>query len=165
MQLRIGDDGTATTGTADDGGDLTGLFADWLAEDRSVGRYVTLTRERPGPADGGMSGGLLEWISLGLSAGFSTAGLIYSHLNFRASLPPRRRPGARLVIEHNGLRMVIEEGSPEDAARLARLLSDTEDSGSDTPPRRSGPDGEDGEDGEDGARPSAGDDGAASGAS
>ncbi|RCG27149.1 hypothetical protein DTL70_05525 [Streptomyces diacarni] len=136
MRLRIGDE-SANACTVDGGGDLTGLFADWIAKDRAVGRYVTVTRERSGLTDGGMSGGLLEWIGLSLSAGFSTAGLIYSHLNFRASLPPRRRPGARLVVEHNGVRMVIEDGSPEDAARLARLLSATRDCESDTPTRHS----------------------------
>jgi hypothetical protein len=159
VRLRIGDDGSTKERAADGGGDLTGLFADWIAKDRAVGRYVTITRERSGLADGGMSGGLLEWIGLSLSAGFSAAGLIYSHLNFRASLPPRRRPGARLVVEHNGLRMVIEDGSPEDAARLTRLLGAVEGGESDTPTGRSGPGDEDS------ARQSTGDDGAASGAS
>ncbi|MEU4897294.1 hypothetical protein AB0B12_32140 [Streptomyces sp. NPDC044780] len=107
------------------GGDLTGRFADWIARDRTVGRYVTMTRERSGTADGGMSGDLLEWIGLTLSTGFSTASLIYSHLNFRASLPPRQRPGARMVVEHNGVRVVIEDGGAEDVARLARLLGTT----------------------------------------
>ncbi|MFD4022292.1 hypothetical protein ACFWRV_02070 [Streptomyces sp. NPDC058576] len=125
MRVRIGDEGVAGESAVSGGGDLTGRFADWLARDRTVGRHVALTRERSGAADGGMSGDLVEWIGLTLSAGFSAAGLIYAHLNFRAALPPRQRPGARMVVEHNGVRVVIEDGHAEDAARLARLLGTT----------------------------------------
>ncbi|MGP4114419.1 effector-associated constant component EACC1 [Streptomyces sp. 4N509B] len=132
MRIRIGDDGSADQSTAGDaagagasGAELTGRFAEWLARDRNVGRHVTLTRERSPAPDGAMSGDLLGWIGLTLSTGFSAANLIYSHLNFRASLPPRQRPAARMVIEYNGVRIVVEEGGPEDAARLARLLGTT----------------------------------------
>ncbi|MFI2673603.1 hypothetical protein ACH5AU_29295 [Streptomyces albidoflavus] len=144
MRIHVGDDGFAGE---NDGGEsvaeLTGRFADWLARDRSVGRHVTMTRERSAVADGGMSGDFLEWIGLALGTGFSAAGLIYAHLNFRASLPPRQRSAARMVVEHNGVRLVIEEGSAEDAARLARLLGATTDtSDSDATDRAASPDGE-----------------------
>ncbi|MFE8921455.1 effector-associated constant component EACC1 [Streptomyces rochei] len=128
MRIRIGDGdpGDGRPGGAAD--DLTGRFADWLVKDRSVGRHVTLTRVRAGTADGtvvgAMSGQALEWIGLALGSGFSAAGLVYAHLNFRASLPPRQRQAARLVVEHNGVRVVIEDGSPADAARIARLLGE-----------------------------------------
>ncbi|MFB7853326.1 hypothetical protein ACFC34_40850 [Streptomyces sp. NPDC056053] len=161
MRVRIGDDGVAGESVGNGGGDLTGRFADWLARDRTVSRHITMTRERSGLADGGMSGDLLEWIGLTLSTGFSTAGLIYTHLNFRASLPPRQRPGAQMVVEHNGVRIVIEDGGAEDVARLARLLG-TAVGGTDGPPT-----GQAGPDDGDGAGQRAGDDpeGAASGAS
>ncbi|MFC0598380.1 effector-associated constant component EACC1 [Streptomyces palmae] len=122
MRVRIGDNGFARESVGSGGADLTSRFADWITRDRTVGRYVAVTRERSGTADGGMSGDLLEWIGLTLSTGFSTASLIYSHLNFRASLPPRQRAGARMVVEHNGVRVVIEDGGAEDVARLALLL-------------------------------------------
>ncbi|MEU3730571.1 hypothetical protein AB0E81_14300 [Streptomyces sp. NPDC033538] len=122
MRIRIGDGDPGDGRPGGDATDLTGRFADWLVKDRSVGRHVTLTRERAGTADGGMSGQALEWIGLALGSGFSAAALVYAHLNFRASLPPRRRPAARLVVEHNGVRVVIEDGGPADAARIARLL-------------------------------------------
>ncbi|MDT0444049.1 effector-associated constant component EACC1 [Streptomyces johnsoniae] len=139
MRIRVGGNESG-----DGGAELTGRFADWLARDRSVGRHVTMTRERSATADGGMSGDLLEWIGLTLSTGFSAAGLIYSHLNFRASLPPRQRPGAQMVVEHNGVRLVIEEGSAEDAARLVRLLGTTTATpGGDAAGRAGSVDGED----------------------
>lgn len=143
MRIRVGDDGFSGENDGGEGvAELTGRFADWLARDRSVGRHVTMTRERSAIADGGMSGDFLEWIGLTLGTGFSAAGLIYAHLNFRASLPPRQRSAARMVVEHNGVRLVIEEGSAEDAARLARLLGAPADtSGSDTG-RVGSPDGE-----------------------
>lgn len=140
MRVRIGDGGPAGESVGDGGGDLTGRFAHWLAGDRTVGRHVTMTRERSGTDDGGMSGDLLEWIGLALSTGFSAAGLVYAHLNFRASLPPRERSGARMVVEHDGVRIVIEDGGPEDVARLARLLASTT-GGTDTPIGRAGADG------------------------
>ncbi|WP_181790742.1 effector-associated constant component EACC1 [Streptomyces phytophilus] len=115
MRVRIGDGGPT-------GEDLTGRFARWLAGDRTVGRQVTMNGERPDTAAGGMSGAPLEWIGLGLSTGFSAASLVYAHLGFRAALPPRERSGARMVVEHDGVRIVIEDGGPEDVARLARLL-------------------------------------------
>ncbi|MFF0729786.1 hypothetical protein [Streptomyces sp. NPDC004134] len=121
VRVRIGDGGPA-------GEDLTGRFAHWLAGDRTAGRHVTMTRERSHAAAGEMSGHLLEWIGLSLSTGFSAASLVYSHLNFRASLPPRERPEARMVIEHGGVRIVVEDGSAEDVARLARLLDTVEGS-------------------------------------
>ncbi|GAA1150314.1 hypothetical protein GCM10009577_86990 [Streptomyces javensis] len=127
MRVRIGGERLAGESVGNGSGNLTGRFADWLARDRAVGRYVTMTRERSGTDDGGMSGDLLEWIGLTLSTGFSTASLIYAHLNFRASLPPRQRSDARMVVEHNGVRVVIEEGGAEDVARLARLLDSTVD--------------------------------------
>ncbi|MEU2603110.1 effector-associated constant component EACC1 [Streptomyces albus] len=130
--MRIGDSGSSASDPGDDVPELTGHFADWLAQDRSVGPHLTMERIRRAPVDGAMSGQVLEWVSLTLSSGFSAAGLIYSHLGFRASLPPGRRHAARMVIEHNGVRLVIDDGTEEDVARLVRLLDGLGDSDGDT---------------------------------
>lgn len=131
VRVRIGDGGSSVSDSGDEVAELTDRFADWLAQDRSVGPHVTMDRVRPAPVDGAMSGELLDWISLTLSSGFSAASLIYSHLSFRASLPPRQRRAARMVIERNGVRLVIEDGAEEDTARLVRLLGGLGDGGGD----------------------------------
>ncbi|WP_420714861.1 effector-associated constant component EACC1 [Streptomyces sp. WM6372] len=114
--------------------DLTALFADWLAQERSTGPYIEIRRIRTVSDDGGMSGELIGWLSLALSSGFSAASLVYAHQTFRASLPPRLRTPARLVIEHGDFRIVIEDGSPEDAARIARALAAPEPGARPAPP-------------------------------
>ncbi|MHA4817624.1 effector-associated constant component EACC1 [Streptomyces aculeolatus] len=137
MRVRIGDEERGPGS-----GDLTDRFARWLAGDRTVGRHVTFTRVRSGTGAGGMSGAPLEWIGLALSTGFSAASLVYAHLGFRASLAPRERPGARMVVEHDGVRIVVEDGGPEDVARLARLLGS--DGADPAPDPGSRPDGDTG---------------------
>ncbi|MFC7304159.1 hypothetical protein ACFQVC_08030 [Streptomyces monticola] len=132
VRVRIGGDESSASDCGDEVAELTGGFADWLAQDRGVGPHLSMSRVRSAPADGAMSGQLLEWISLTLGSGFSAAGLIYAHLNFRASLPPRRRRAARMVIERNGVRLVIEDGTEEETARLVRLLGGLPDSDGDT---------------------------------
>ncbi|MFJ3965624.1 hypothetical protein [Streptomyces sp. NPDC090036] len=103
---------------------LTGDFADWLAQDRDVSRHAAVHRVRAAAPSGAMSGGdVVEWISLAVSSGFSATALVYAHRTFRASLPPRLRAGARLVVEHDGVRVVVEDGTPQDAARIARALA------------------------------------------
>lgn len=54
---------------------------------------------------------------------FSATALVYAHRTFRASLPPRLRSDARLVVEYDGVRVVIEDGTAQDAARVARALA------------------------------------------
>ncbi|CAM5452186.1 MULTISPECIES: effector-associated constant component EACC1 [Streptomyces] len=102
---------------------LTGDFADWLAQDRAVSLHTGIRRVRPESTDGAMSGDLVEWISLAISSGFSTTALVYAHKSFRASLPPRLRAGARMVIEHGDVRVVVENGTEQDAVRIARALA------------------------------------------
>ncbi|MFD4570830.1 hypothetical protein ACFWNK_03085 [Streptomyces sp. NPDC058417] len=123
--VRVWIEGAGPGGESDDGGiaELTASFADWLVQDRDVNRDMEIRRARRTVDDGGMSGGPVEWIDLVLSSGFSTAALVYSHRAFRASLPPRLRPSVRLVVEHGDSRIVIEDGTPEDAARTARALA------------------------------------------
>ncbi|WPW27194.1 hypothetical protein P6B95_07160 [Streptomyces atratus] len=123
MDVRIRIEGSGMDRDADAGVGLTALFADWLAQDRSVGPYTEIRRVRTATGDGGMSGDLIGWLDLALSSGFSVASLVYAHQTFRASLPPRQRSAARLVVEHGNSRIVIEDGSPEDAARIARALA------------------------------------------
>ncbi|MER5911893.1 hypothetical protein ABT124_15640 [Streptomyces sp. NPDC001982] len=102
---------------------LTGDFANWLAQDRAVALHTEIRRIRPEPTDGAMSGDLVEWINLAISSGFSTTALVYAHKSFRASLPPRLRASARMVIEHGDVRVVVENGTEQDAARIAQALA------------------------------------------
>ncbi|MFF3677995.1 hypothetical protein ACFYYS_28985 [Streptomyces sp. NPDC002120] len=137
MRVRIGsgDGGGEPGGSAGGGRDatetagLTGEFADWLTQDREVTRHAVVRRVRAEAPEGAMSGDLVEWISLAVSSGFSTAALVYAHRSFRASLPPRLRSGARLVVEHDGVRVVIEDGTEEDVARVVRALAGAEVAG------------------------------------
>lgn len=114
---------------SDDGPDgqatarLTGDFANWLTQDRTVALHTEIRRIRPESTDGAMSGDLVEWINLAISSGFSTTALVYAHKSFRASLPPRLRAGARMVIEHGDVRIVVENGTEQDAARIAQALA------------------------------------------
>ncbi|MFD7785723.1 hypothetical protein ACFV4Q_21925 [Streptomyces nojiriensis] len=121
MRVRIGsgDGDPDAAGTAG----LTGDFADWLTQDREVSRHTAVRRVRATAPSGAMSGDLVEWISLAVSSGFSATALVYAHRTFRASLPPRLRSEARLVVEHDGVRVVIEDGTAQDAARVARALA------------------------------------------
>ncbi|WP_329012444.1 effector-associated constant component EACC1 [Streptomyces sp. NBC_00690] len=119
MRIRIDSTNNDGQGT----GALTEEFARWLAQDRNVGPYVEIQRMRPRADDGGMSGGLVEWLNLVLTSGFSAAALVYAHRSFRASQPPRMRQSVRLVVEQGGSRIVVEVGSDEDAAAIARLLA------------------------------------------
>lgn len=102
---------------------LTDDFANWLAQDRTVAPHTEIRRIRPEATDGAMSGDLVEWISLAISSGFSATALIYAHKSFRASLPPRLRARARMVIEHGDVRIVVENGTEQDAARIAQALT------------------------------------------
>ncbi|WP_405792308.1 hypothetical protein OG753_38980 [Streptomyces sp. NBC_00029] len=128
MRVRI-ESGDGGPGAADVAGPtertrLTGDFADWLAQDRDVSRHAGVHRVRAAAPGGAMSGGdVVEWISLAVSSGFSATALVYAHRTFRASLPPRLRAGSRLVVEYDGVRVVVEDGTPQDAARIARALA------------------------------------------
>ncbi|MFD7912905.1 hypothetical protein ACFV30_19645 [Streptomyces sp. NPDC059752] len=121
MRVRI-ESGDGEPAAAEAAG-LTGDFADWLTQDREVSRYAAVRRVRGAAPSGAMSGDLVEWINLAVSSGFSTTALVYAHRTFRASLPPRLRSEARLVVEYDGVRVVVEDGTPEDAARVARALA------------------------------------------
>lgn len=101
----------------------TGEFADWLVEDRRLGRHGDVKRGRSSSSDGGMSGDLVDWISLAVTSGSFIIDLILVYGHFRASLPRLARPAARLIVEHGDTRVVVEEGTVEDAARVARLLN------------------------------------------
>lgn len=116
---------------------LTDALARWLAQDRTVGPHVEISRTRSEAEDGAMSAELVEWLGLVLNSGFSAAALVYSHKAFRASLPPPVRPAVRLVVEHGDARTVIEAGSAEEAAQLARLVT-----GAGLPGRPTGDDGD-----------------------
>ncbi|MFJ5032201.1 hypothetical protein ACIQB5_29720 [Streptomyces sp. NPDC088560] len=113
-------------GAGDDGSDTEGWtesFADWITEDRRLSRSATMRRVRVSPGDGGMSPELVSWLSFSVSSGSFLTGLIALFGGFRASLPRQERTPARLVVERDGVRVIIEEGTPEDAARVARALS------------------------------------------
>ncbi|TJZ56910.1 hypothetical protein FCH28_05280 [Streptomyces piniterrae] len=106
----------------DVGAGLTAQFAQWLAQDRSVNQYVEIRPVRPEQTDGAMSADLVEWLNLVVSTGFSTAALVYAHRSFRASLPPRLRRAARMVIESDGVRVTVEDGTEDDVARVVAAL-------------------------------------------
>ncbi|MFC9706041.1 hypothetical protein ACFTWD_35725 [Streptomyces sp. NPDC056943] len=124
--MRIQIEGTRSSRDGNEAAELTEAFADWLAQDRSVGPYMEIRKIRTVSDDGSMSGDLADWISLAVSSGFSTAALLYAHQTYRASLPARQRQEARLVIEHEGTRVVIESGTAEEAATIARMLAASE---------------------------------------
>ncbi|MGW0855735.1 effector-associated constant component EACC1 [Streptomyces sp. NPDC002690] len=102
---------------------LTESFGEWLARDRAVSAHAKVQAVRPDPAEGAMSGDFVEWLNLAVSAGFSSAALVYAHRSFRASLPPRVRQGVRMVVECNGARIEVEHSTEEEAIRIARALA------------------------------------------
>ncbi|QKW08320.1 hypothetical protein HUT18_20045 [Streptomyces sp. NA04227] len=116
-------------------GELTRALADWLAEDRDVGRYAEIgrIRHRETRPSGAMSADPMTWVQLLTSSGFSTAGLVYAHMAFRASLPRRQR-SVPVVIECRGVRVTVRDASPETAARIAEVLAAPEPGGGDAEP-------------------------------
>jgi hypothetical protein len=100
----------------------TATFARWLSEDRRTAGGAAVRRERSVGGDGAMGPDAVEWIGLAVSAGSFLVDLVAVYGDFRPTLPGRLRRGARLVVEHRGARVVIEDGTPEDAARLVRAL-------------------------------------------
>lgn len=146
MRVRIDKDSSSNSGDRNASAQLTADFADWLAQDREVGRHTEIRRIRPKQVDGAMSSDLVEWINLTVSSGFSATALVYAHKNFRNALPPRLRTGMRMVIEHGGVRVVVENGTEEDAVRIAQALaapvtaqpSADPPSAGGTPPRNAG---------------------------
>ncbi|MFJ8861774.1 hypothetical protein ACIRD8_25495 [Streptomyces sp. NPDC102451] len=139
VDLRIRIASTSSSRDGNETAELTEAFADWLAQDRSVGPYMEIRKLRTASGEGAMSGDLADWLSLVVSSGFSTAALLYSHQAYRASLLPRLRREARLVVEHEGTRVIIESGTPEDAALIARMLATSEAGSEEPPPSADGP--------------------------
>ncbi|MGW2787701.1 effector-associated constant component EACC1 [Streptomyces populi] len=141
MRVRIGQSDTQDDeATQTEAANLTADFADWLTEDSQIALHARVERVNLKPAHGAMSGDLVEWINLVVASGFSCTALVYAHRSFRASLEQRLRPCARMVIEHGGVRLVIEEGTQDDVARLVQLLA-TQPGSSPTPPQADdGPD-------------------------
>ncbi|MFF9085326.1 hypothetical protein ACF1BE_02670 [Streptomyces sp. NPDC014991] len=103
-------------------GGWTESFAGWITEDRRLGRSVVVRWTRVPAPDGAMSPGALDWISLAVDSGSFLTGLIALFGAFRAALPRREQASARLVVEYGGKRYLIDEETPEDAARVARAL-------------------------------------------
>ncbi|MFG3012501.1 hypothetical protein ACGFZB_18965 [Streptomyces cinerochromogenes] len=112
-------------GVADERSDTEGWtesFADWIVEDRRLGRSAVMRRVREAPADGGMSSGPPSWLSFAVDSGSFLTGVVGAWAAFRALLPRRAREGARLVVECGGNHYVINEETPEDAIRVAIAL-------------------------------------------
>ncbi|MFF9671801.1 hypothetical protein ACF1GS_08870 [Streptomyces eurythermus] len=124
MEIRL----RVESAVRDEAEELTSALHDWLREDRDVGRHARIGRlTDPGPAPGGaMSADWFGWVQLIVGSGFSTAGLVYAHKAFRASLP-RHQQSVPVVIERDGTRIVLRDASPEAAARIARILSGSGD--------------------------------------
>lgn len=108
--------------------ELTSALHDWLREDRDVGRHARIGRltDSDGTPSGAMSADWFGWVQLIVGSGFSTAGLVYAHKAFRASLP-RRQQSVSVVIERNGTRIALQDASPESAALIAEILSGSGD--------------------------------------
>ncbi|MCZ0978471.1 hypothetical protein O1L60_02315 [Streptomyces diastatochromogenes] len=104
--------------------ELTRALHDWLVEDRAVGLNARISRLRDdaGHPSGAMGGDAMDWIQLLVGSGFSTVGLVYAHMAFRASLP-RRQQSVSVIIEHGDARITMTDASPEAAARLTELLA------------------------------------------
>ncbi|WP_030815966.1 effector-associated constant component EACC1 [Streptomyces sp. NRRL S-337] len=120
MELRVR---VAHAEVPGDPANWTGAFADWLVEDRRLGRHADIRRGRSSPSDGRMSADLVSWISLAVASGSLATDLITVYGHFRASLPRRVGSAARLIVEHGESRIIIEEGTAEDAARVMRALN------------------------------------------
>ncbi|MGW1996553.1 effector-associated constant component EACC1 [Embleya sp. NPDC001921] len=129
--MRVVDTGTDID--AEEAVRLTEGLAAWLTEDRDVALYARVERIRTPPPEGGMSGGAIEWIGLATTAGFSAASLAYAHMSYRLALPRSRR-SVPIVITRDDLRIVVEDGSAETAARIIQALSDAPDPAVDDPP-------------------------------
>jgi hypothetical protein len=128
MELRVKVAHTDTAcdsvpGVENDALGWTETFADWLVEDRRLGWHTDIRRERFSPGDGGMSPDLVAWISLAVASGSFVTDLISVYGHFRASLPRGVRPAARLIVEYGDTRVIVEEGTVEDVARVARALN------------------------------------------
>ncbi|MFI7294468.1 hypothetical protein [Streptomyces sp. NPDC050121] len=113
---------SAGAGTQIDGSDTAGWaesFADWITEDRRLSRSATMRRVRLSPGDGGMSPDLVSRLDFAVSSGSFLTELIARFGDFRVPLPRQERTPARLVVERNGIRVIIEEGTPQDTARVS----------------------------------------------
>ncbi|GGU76059.1 hypothetical protein GCM10010260_05290 [Streptomyces filipinensis] len=119
---RVRPSGDGVTGEWSDTAGWTESFADWVAEDRRLGRSAVMRRVRVSPADGAMSSDPMYWISFAEASGSFLTGVIGLWAAFRPALPRRERETARLVVECGGRRYVINEETQEDAIRVAREL-------------------------------------------
>ncbi|MBL1080830.1 hypothetical protein JK359_02380 [Streptomyces actinomycinicus] len=119
---RIRPSGDGSAGERVDTGGWTESFAEWMTEDRRLGRSVRERQGRVSPGDGGMSPDPVEWISLAVASASLLTDLIGLFGDFRASLPRREQQSARLELERGGTRVTVYGETAEDAARAARAL-------------------------------------------
>ncbi|MFI7361107.1 hypothetical protein ACIBO4_03025 [Streptomyces sp. NPDC050149] len=123
----------AASGDQETDHEVLGTLADWLTEDRDVGGYAEIVKARR-QTSGTMDAGLLDYIQLFTSSGFSIAGIAYAHQAWRSTLPSRRRRTS-IVIERGTTRITLDDDSAETAARLIQALESSDDD-SENPPER-----------------------------
>ncbi|MET0425707.1 MAG: hypothetical protein ABW046_17700, partial [Actinoplanes sp.] len=99
--------------------DEVGSLYRWLALDPQVRQEATVSLRPAPPADGEM-GGALEVINVVLSNSIAVGGLLVAVSSWRKSRP--RAP--RATLEHNGVRIVLEDASPENVRRVVEALTD-----------------------------------------
>ena len=101
----------------DDGAEARALYQ-WLAGEPSIRTGGQLASESTDPADGQMTGGLFEAISLVVGSGVSLAQLFMAIAAWRATRP---RP-YRVTVELPDRTIAIETADPDEALEIARRL-------------------------------------------
>jgi Effector Associated Constant Component 1 len=99
--------------------DEPGSLFRWLTLDPQVRQEATVSLRPAPPADGEM-GGALEVINVVLSNSIAVGGLLVAVSSWRKSRP--RPPKA--TLERNGVRIVLEDASPETVRRVVDALAE-----------------------------------------
>ncbi|MER5889518.1 hypothetical protein ABT160_37320 [Streptomyces sp. NPDC001941] len=118
----------------------TDEFADWLRKDPRTRHGATVSKERTAPAAGTMSGGLVDHINAVATVGSFAAAAVALYRDFRRSLPRGTQHDPHMIVEYGGARVLIREGTPEDAARLLRALEREDEGGTQDDPGAPRPD-------------------------
>ncbi|MDI2130125.1 effector-associated constant component EACC1 [Yinghuangia seranimata] len=115
MEIRLswqGDDAT-------EDGEATLELYEWLMDDLDVRRATgpSLTGKVPGP---GEMGSVYEVVELVVNQAVDLGNLLLSLAVWRSQRSRRGTGGIR--VEHDGVSIVVEDGSPETVARVVRAL-------------------------------------------
>ncbi|MFJ2671379.1 hypothetical protein [Streptomyces sp. NPDC087525] len=94
-------------------------LAQWLRGDEEVGDHAEVDLVAASPADGEM-GAAFEGVQVVLDNGFQLANLILAVALWRRAAPHR----PNVVIERNGIRVIVDTDDPEKVAQIAEALGD-----------------------------------------